>query len=233
MLARIIEGDTRFPRRASCYRVDACISVNSRDAQVRARARTARRPLAISNKNGEEYTYTRRSIGKRGNVICRHTHKAVSRTNAHVCVQTRRAAHARVYMGERSRDFSSSAAPSYSFFLCPHRSGFGGVFFYASYHGIGRAQVQEELSAGLGETRRVYTCVYTYVPWYSDALGVAALRRDGLLELLEARGLLELLHQTLNGLLAPFVLALGLLPAQQPLDDRRVKAGQHRSHHLP
>lgn len=72
-----------------------------------------------------------------------------------------------------------------------------------------------------------------YVPWYSDALGVAALRRDGLLELLEARGLLELLHQALNGLLAPFVLALGLLPAQQPLDNRRVKAGQHRSHHLP
>jgi len=75
--------------------------------------------------------------------------------------------------------------------------------------------------------------VYAYIPWYSDALGVAALRRDGLLELLEARGLLELLDQALNGLLAPFVLALGLLPAQQPLDDRRVKAGQHRSHHLP
>lgn len=72
-----------------------------------------------------------------------------------------------------------------------------------------------------------------HIPWYSDALGVATLRRDGLLELLETRGLLQLLDQTLNGLLAPFVLALGLLPAQQPLDDRRVKAGQHRSHHLP
>lgn len=76
-------------------------------------------------------------------------------------------------------------------------------------------------------------CIYVGIPRYSDALGVATLRSDGLLELLKARRLLQLLHQALNGFLAPFVLALGLLPAQQPLDDRRVKAGQHRSHHLP
>ena len=65
------------------------------------------------------------------------------------------------------------------------------------------------------------------LPWYGDALGGTALRGDGLLELVQARRFLELFNETLNGLLAPFVLALGLLPAQQPLHDRRIKAGQH------
>lgn len=87
------------------------------------------------------------------------------------------------------------------------------------------------------QIRQENMCICTYVlriyiPWYSDTLGITALRCDGLLQFFEARGFLELLDQALNGLFAPFVLALGLLPAQQPLDDRRVKAGQHRSHHL-
>lgn len=78
----------------------------------------------------------------------------------------------------------------------------------------------------------MYTCVLFSigVPGDGHTLGVAVLRGDGFLQLIQLARLLQLLHQALNGLLAPLLLltvllsttcsaraARRLLPAQQAL----------------
>lgn len=70
------------------------------------------------------------------------------------------------------------------------------------------------------------------VPWYSNTLSVATLRSNGLFEFFEAGWLFQLFNKTFNSLFTPFVFSLCFFPTQQPLNDRRVKAGQHRSHDL-
>lgn len=70
-------------------------------------------------------------------------------------------------------------------------------------------------------------CVLTHthpLPGDGDALGVDVLRGDRLLQLVQLPRLLQLLHQALHRLLAPFLLLpvlLPFLPAQEPLDDGR------------
>lgn len=59
-------------------------------------------------------------------------------------------------------------------------------------------------------------------PRYGDAFGVDILGGDGLLQLVQLPGLLQLLHQALDRLLAPLLLLavlLALLPAQESFDD--------------
>lgn len=80
------------------------------------------------------------------------------------------------------------------------------------------------------------TCVLfsAGVPGDGHTLGVAVLRGDGFLQLIQLARLLQLLHQALHGLLAPLLLltvlfpaacsaraARRLLPAQQALHHRR------------
>lgn len=80
------------------------------------------------------------------------------------------------------------------------------------------------------------------LPGDGDTLGVAVLRGDGLLQLVQLARLLQLLHQALDGLLAPLLLlavllasprparaARRLLPAQQALHHRR-REGQDGRH---
>lgn len=59
-------------------------------------------------------------------------------------------------------------------------------------------------------------------PRYGDAFGVDILGGNGLLQLVQLPGLLQLLHQALDRLLAPLLLLavlLALLPAQKSFDD--------------